>query len=447
MESDPFPGHSIRTLLFLASDATAWLPYAVVFVLLLLGSSLSSATEVAFFSLTPKELEALRKSSSKSDQRILHLLRHPRSLLAAILVANNIFNVSIVLVATMLLNDIQSVVGWEPWFRFLIEVLVVTSLILFFGEVTPKIFASHHPLTTARRLLFFTHLTSRILHPITWLLTRTTQFLEKPMNTDTEQVSLQDLRQVIDLTSDKESPEEEKDILKGIVNFGNISVRSILKSRVDVKYISIGMPFSEVIAYINECGYSRLPVVEQSLDQVKGILYVKDLLALLPMEGNPEWQSLIRPAYFVPESKKIDDLLDDFKAKRLHIAIVVDEYGGASGIVTLEDVLEEIFGDIKDEYDEEEELWSQLSPTEWRLDGSILLNDLVRITDLPESQFEAVRGDNDSLAGLILEINGTFPVTGQEIKINNLIFIIESVNPKRIHKIRMVILPDTEEDE
>lgn len=447
MESDPFPGYSIRTLLFLASDATAWLPYAVVFFLLLLGSSLSSATEVAFFSLTPKELEALRKSSSKSDQRILHLLRHPRSLLAAILVANNIFNVSIVLVATMLLNDIQSVVGWEPWFRFLIEVLVVTSLILFFGEVTPKIFASHHPLTTARRLLFFTHLTSRILHPITWLLTRTTQFLEKPMNTDTEQVSLQDLRQVIDLTSDKESPEEEKDILKGIVNFGNISVRSILKSRVDVKYISIGMPFSEVIAYINECGYSRLPVVEQSLDQVKGILYVKDLLALLPMEGNPEWQSLIRPAYFVPESKKIDDLLDDFKAKRLHIAIVVDEYGGASGIVTLEDVLEEIFGDIKDEYDEEEELWSQLSPTEWRLDGSVLLNDLVRIADLPESQFESIRGDNDSLAGLILEINGTFPTNGQEIKIDNLIFIIESVNTKRIHKIRMVILPDPEENE
>jgi gliding motility-associated protein GldE len=408
---------------------------------------MSSATEVAFFSLTPKELEVLRKSSSKSDQKILHLLRQPRSLLAAILVANNIFNVGIVLVATMLLNDIQSVVGWEPWFRFLIEVLAVTSLILFFGEVTPKIFASHHPLTTARRLLLFTHLTSRILHPITWLLTRTTQFLEKPMNNDTEQVSLQDLRQVIDLTSDKESPEEEKDILKGIVNFGNISVRSILKSRVDVKYISIGMSFSEVINYINECGYSRLPVVEQSLDQVKGILYVKDLLALLPMEGNPEWQSLIRPAYFVPESKKIDDLLDDFKAKRLHIAIVVDEYGGASGIVTLEDVLEEIFGDIKDEYDEEEELWSQLSPTEWRLDGSVLLNDLVRIADLPESQFESIRGDNDSLAGLILEINGTFPTNGQEIKIDNLIFIIESVNTKRIHKIRMVILPDPEENE
>lgn len=414
--------------------------------MMLISSAIMSATEVAFFSLSPAEIKDLSTSQRKEDIRIHKLVRDPGKLLASILIANNLFNVTTVILSTVIIGGLQQQFQWNQSSRFILEVFAVTFIILLFGEITPKIFASRKQLETARVFSGLVSLMCKVLYPISTVLTRSTRFISRPVSQETESLSRQDLRHAIDLTSDKESPEEEKDILKGIVNFSSIAVRNIFHARVDLKAVEIHTPFSELIDTINKYGYSRIPVYEENLDHIRGILYVKDLLALLNESGEHAWQSLIRPAYFVPESKKISDLLDEFKEKRLHIAIVVDEYGGTSGIVTLEDVLEEIFGEINDEFDTEAPDWTKVSDTEFVLEGKILLNDLIRIADLPEEIFDTLRGENDSLAGLILEINGTFPEAGFILEVEHLKFVIDTVTPRRIKKVRMFIQQDDEKE-
>jgi putative hemolysin len=411
--------------------------------MLIFCSALMSATEVAFFSLTPAEVAEVAKSDDEADKRVHALVMQPARLLAAILVANNLFNVSIVILSAVMIADLNQAFLWAPWQRFLIEVVSVTFIILFFGEITPKVYVSGNQMSSARKLSRITTFICFILYPLTYLLTRSTRFLEKPLNIESEQMSRKDIRHAIDLTSDDESPEEEKEILKGIVNFSGIPVRSVFQARVDVKAIDINTSFHDLLEAVNEFGYSRIPVYEDSLDQVQGILYVKDLLKMLDQDNLSRWQDLIRPAYFVPESKKIDVLLDEFKAKRLHIAVVVDEYGGTAGIVTLEDILEEIFGEINDEFDTEAPDWAKISDQEFVFEGRILLNELIRVADLPEEIFDAFRGDNDSLAGLILEMNGTFPELNAVIQAGTISFHIESVTPRRIKKVRMFILSDS----
>lgn len=408
-------------------------------------SALMSATEVAFFSLSAAELDEVSASRNPEDIRIHRLVREPGKLLAAILIANNFFNVAAVILSTLVLSNLQETYGWSNGVRFILEVGLITFIILLFGEITPKVFASRHQLQTARSLSRFISGLCWILYPFTTLLTRSTRFISNTPIQESEALSRRDLRHAIDLTSGKESPEEEKEILKGLVNFSSITVKNIYQARVDVKAIALDTTFPELIRSINEFGYSRLPVYEENLDKIKGILYAKDLLSLLNEPGNPSWHALIRPAYFIPEGKKINDLLEEFKTRRLHIAIVVDEYGGTSGIVTLEDVLEEIFGEINDEFDTEAPDWTRISENEFVFEGKILLNDLIRIADLPEEIFDGVRGESDSLAGLLLEMNGTFPKAGEILDVHNLRFKIENVTPSRIKRVRMTLIPDEAE--
>lgn len=440
------PGPSIESYPFTLNILSLYVPYLVGILLTLGFSALMSATEVAFFSLSHSELEDISTSKDSVDIRIHRLIREPGKLLAAILIANNFFNVASVILSTMVLANLQEHFLWSNGVRFVLEVGLITLIILLFGEITPKVFASRRQLETARSLSRFISFLCWILNPFTTLLTRSTRFISNTPIQESEALSRRDLRHAIDLTSDAESPEEEKEILKGLVNFSSITVKNIYQARVEVKAIQQNTPFPELLAAINEFGYSRLPVFEDNLDQINGILYVKDLLSLLNETGNPAWQHLIRPAYFVPESKKINDLLEEFKSRRLHIAIVVDEYGGTSGIVTLEDVLEEIFGEINDEFDTEAPDWTQVSETEFIFEGKILLNDLIRAADLPEESLDEFRGENDSLAGLILEMNGTFPIAGATFKANNLEFIVESITPSRIKRVRMKIKPEENED-
>lgn len=443
---DPGPSIFISLLIVPGFELVSGLiPYGIAIAILILCSALMSATEIAFFSLTPTEVAEITKSDDAADKRVYALIMQPSRLLAAILVANNLFNVSIVILSAIVITDLNEIFFWEPWQRFLLEVVVVTSTILFFGEITPKVYASSNQIASARKLSHITAFICYVLYPVTYLLTRTTRFLEKPLNIETEQMSRKDIRHAIDLTSDDESPEEEKEILKGIVNFSGIPVRSVFQARVDVKAIEINTSFQDLLLAVNDFGYSRIPIFEDSLDSVKGILYVKDLLKILDLDMQSQWQDLIRPAYFVPESKKIDVLLDEFKAKRLHIAVVVDEYGGTSGIVTLEDILEEIFGEINDEFDTEAPDWSKISDNEYVFEGRILLNELIRVADLPEEIFDAFRGENDSLAGLILEMNGTFPEIDAVIPAGSISFHIESVTPRRIKKVRMFIQSELSE--
>jgi putative hemolysin len=440
------PGPSIETFPLTLNILYGYVPYLLGILLTLGFSALMSATEVAFFSLSHSEIEDISTSKDPVSIRIHRLIREPGKLLAAILIANNFFNVASVILSTLVLANLQEQYQWSNGVRFLLEVGLITFIILLFGEITPKVFASRRQLETVRSLSGFISLLCWILNPFTTLLTRSTRFISNTPIQESDALSRRDLRHAIDLTSDEESPEEEKEILKGLVNFSSITVKNIYQARVEVKAIEQDTHFPELIQAINEFGYSRLPVFEDNLDKIKGILYVKDLLSLLNETGTPAWQHLIRPAYFVPESKKINDLLEEFKSRRLHIAIVVDEYGGTSGIVTLEDVLEEIFGEINDEFDTEAPDWTQISENEFEFEGKILLNDLIRAADLPEESLDEYRGESDSLAGLILEINGTFPKAGESIRADHLEFIIESITPSRIKRVRMIIHPTEHED-
>ncbi|MCB9234366.1 MAG: gliding motility-associated protein GldE [Bacteroidia bacterium] len=418
----------------------------VVILVLLILSALMSGSEVAYFSLSKSEIEDFREK----DKNVWDLLQKPRRLLATILITNNLVNVALIILSSFTLKAAADFFAWtQPgWPTFLLsftEVVVITFLLLFFGEITPKIFATQQRIRLVKMLASPLKVLRLVFSPMSWVLINSTRFIDKRIPVNHESTSFEDIKHAIDLTSEEDSPDEEKEILKGIVDFANKPVRSIMRSRVDVSAIDIETPFAEVIEIINEYGYSRIPIYAETLDQVKGILYIKDLLPLLKeTETNPEWQKLIRQAYFVPETKKIDDLLDEFKQKRLHIAIVVDEFGGTAGIVTLEDIIEEIFGEINDEFDLDELVYSRISENIFVFEGKTHLTDLVKITGLPDHVFEEARGENDSLAGLILEIHGRIPEKGETIEFEKYLFTIESVSKNRIKRVKFTILQEEE---
>ena len=379
------------------------------------------------------------------------MLKRPRELLATILIFNNLVNVGIILLSTFTLSEMSTLYGWNEGSAGILlkitEVGLITFLLLFFGEITPKVYASQRRLQIVRLMALTMNVLRILFYPLSFLLINSTSFLDKRLRIESDAASFEDIKHAIDLTSEDESPGSEKEILKGIVEFSNISVKAIMRARVDVIAIEQNTSFDEVVELINEYGYSRIPVYDESLDSIKGILYVKDLLRRLKdKQENPQWLDLIRQAYFVPESKKIDDLLEEFKTKRLHIAIVVDEYGGTAGIVTLEDIIEEIFGEINDEFDPEEMYFSKLSDTAFVFDGKVPLHDLVKITDLPDPIFDEAKGDADSLAGLVLEIHGKIPLKGDVIEFENFRFHIESVTKSRIKRIKFEILEASTED-
>jgi putative hemolysin len=406
----------------------------IVILILLMGSALMSATEVAFFSLKPEDIKTFKTKKDKKSKAILKLYENPEKLLSTILVANNTINIAIVLLAAFLSSKIFDFSS-EPVLGFIINVVVITFLLLFFGEVMPKVYASRNHVTITSLMAFPISGLAKIFKPITNLLIFSSKFVRKRTGTRHTNISMDDLSDALELTS--ENFNEDEKILKGIVNFGNINVNAIMCSRTDVTAVDIKSGFDKIISVIIDSGFSRIPVYSNSFDNVKGILYAKDVL---PYTNNPQgfkWQSLLRPPYFVPETKKINDLLKEFQTKKMHMAIVIDEYGGTSGIITLEDILEEIVGEITNEGDEESSLFRKVDDKTFIFQAKILLNDFCKVMDIEEDSLEDVRGESETLAGLILELTGEIPKKDQVIKFRNFVFKIESVDKRRIKEIRV----------
>jgi putative hemolysin len=435
------PGNLLKNSMFL-SDISINTPDIetiiglFVLIILLFGSAFMSGSEVAFFSLSPADLNKLKASKNKRSGAVLKLYNMPEKLLSTILVANNSINIAIVILSSFISSrtfDFSS----TPVLGFIIQVVVITFLILFFGEIMPKVYATQNALSVALSMALPFILLEKIFKPITSVLILSSSFVKKRTNPGKNNLSMGDLSDALELTAD-DYHEDEK-ILKGIVKFGNINVSAIMCSRVDVTAIDISDGFSKIKKQIIESEFSRIPVYSGSFDNVKGILFAKDIL---PYTNNPDsfkWQALIRPPYFVPETKKINDLLKEFQIKKIHMAVVIDEYGGTSGIVTLEDILEEIVGEIGDEGDDDPVLYRLIDDNTYLFDGKVLLNDFYRIYDLEDDYFEEVRGESETLAGLILELTGEIPQNGREIKEGGFTFRIESADKRRIREIRVTL--------
>jgi putative hemolysin len=406
----------------------------VILLILLIGSALMSASEVAYFSFRPEDIENFKTNKNKQSQTAIKLYNNPEKLLSTVLVANNTINIAIVLLAAYLssrLFDFRS----EPIIGFIINAVVITFLLLFFGEIMPKVFASRNHVMVALSMAYPLKALEKIFHPVTFLLIFSSSFVKKRTGTRRSNISMNDLSDALKLTSDDFNEDER--ILKGIVNFGNINVSAIMCSRIDVSAIDIRYGFDKIVPEIISSGFSRIPVYSGSFDDVKGILYAKDVLPYTNNPANFKWQALLRPPYFVPETKKINDLLKEFQTKKIHMAVVIDEYGGTSGIITLEDILEEIVGEITDENDEDPLMYRKLDENNYTFEGKILLNDFCKILNIEEDIFEDVRGESETLAGLILELTGVIPEIDQTIKYREFVFRINSADRRRIKEIHV----------
>jgi gliding motility-associated protein GldE len=436
---DPDPEH---LLLLLSSIDILTGINAVVLIILLVSSALISGTEVAFFSLSQTDLNILL-TESKEENIIVKLLDRPRKLLATILITNNFINILIVLLFASLAETVFGDFDYSldlHYFiipiRFLIEIILVTFLILLFGEVLPKVYASRNALQFSRRMSKFIHVINVILTPFTLPLISLTKYIEKKLGSKNSNFSVETLSQALELTSEGATTKDEQKILEGIVNFGNTETVQIMKPRIDIFAISDDEPYEVVLAKILEHGYSRNPVYKENTDNIIGVLYAKDLLAHLNKKTF-KWQSLVREAFFVPENKKLDDLLDDFRARKNHLAIVVDEYGGTSGLVTLEDVIEEIVGDINDEFDDDDLQYSKIDENNYIFEGKTTIKDFCKVLDdEDEDIFEVENGESETLAGFILEISGKFPRKGEKINFKNYTFTIEALDKKRIKQVK-----------
>ncbi len=404
----------------------------VIVFLLLLSSALISGSEVAFFSLNAADKEKLRKKG-KTNKRVLKNLENPEKLLATILSSNNFVNIGIIILSAHITNNLFTIENSQV-LEFGLQVVLITFLLLLFGEIIPKVYATHFALGFAKFMAFPIQTLEKIFRPINSLLIYSTSFVNRRLQKHRKKISMHEISQALELTSDKELS-EEKDILEGIVKFGNKSVDEIMKPRVDVIALDIKTNFSQVLRLINNSGYSRIPVYINSFDTVSGILYIKDILPHAHKGNSFKWQTLTRAPFYVPETKKISALLEEFQKSKVHLAIVVDEYGGTSGIVTLEDILEEIVGDITDEFDDEENFFSKISDNKFMFDGKVLLGDFYRIMDCNDDVFDEVKGDADTLAGLILELKGEIPLLHEKINCKEFNFTIEEVDNRRIKQI------------
>ena len=402
---------------------------------LIICSALISGSEVAFFSIDPKKWN--KKEEKISYKLIGKLLEKPNKLLATILIANNFVNVGIIILSTYITS---SVFDFEsaPILKFVIQVVAVTFLLLMLGELIPKVFANQNPLKFARIMARPLIFLNKLFYPLSSVLVHSTSFIEKRFNSKGYNISVNDLSNVLDIAGENDTNIEEKRILRSIVEFGNIQVKEIMKSRVDVTAFSINTSFDEVKKEIIKSGYSRTPVYSESFDKIKGILYIKDLLPHLDTTDF-EWKTILRSPFFVPEGKMIDDLMREFQQKKIHLAIVVDEYGGTSGIVTLEDIIEEIVGDINDEFDDDGVKFSKLDSQNYIFEGKTSINDALKILNLEFDYFDEIKGESDSLAGLILEMKGNIPDVGEVLKFNHLTFKIESVDKRRIKRVKITI--------
>jgi putative hemolysin len=413
------------------------LPYLGVLVLLLICSGLFSSSEVAFFSLNPSQLALINnKDAGRPYQLIRQLLGNPKKLLATLLISNSMVNIGIVLLSNQIVKMIFDF-SHNPTMGIIIQVVVVTFMIVLLGEVMPKVYATKKTLGMAYFMSFPIFLIDKILSPVTYLLVVSTGLIERRLKKKGYELSMVELTHAIDISSDINTPADEKKILKGIVKSGNIDVRQIMKPRMDVVAIDVETKFTSLLAKINEVGYSRLPVYETTLDKVVGVIYIKDLIRHLDDGDEFKWSELMRPPFFVPDSKKINDLLQEFQQKKNHIAIVIDEYGGTMGIVTLEDVLEEIVGELVDEFDDDEPLYSKLDEENYVFEGKTLLNDICRVMNIDRAMFDIIPGETATLAGTILELAGKIPDKNEEIKFKDIKFTIESADKRRIKRVEV----------
>lgn len=410
--------------------------WLTVLILLLICSALISGSEVAYFSLSASDVDKLKREKSKKTNRILKLIDMPERLLGSILISNNFVNVGIVIISNYIINRIVDL-SEARVIGFVLQVVIITFLLLLFGEILPKIYATQFAIKFARSMAMPLTILDKIFKPISLVLISSTSIIQKKFSRLKEDISMDDLSEALNLPSTEIT--EDKEILKGIVRFGNIDAKEIMKARMDIFAINIDTKFTRILPEIISSGYSRIPVYIESLDNIKGMLYIKDLLPHMHKPNTFRWQSLIRPPYFVPETKKIDDLLEEFQTKKIHMAIVLDEYGGTYGLITLEDILEEIVGEITDEYDEEEATFKKLDENVFLFEGKTQLNDFYKITGSGINVFDKVKGEADTLAGLILEIKGEIPTKDDIIKYRNFVFNITSVDNRRIKEVEVRI--------
>jgi putative hemolysin len=419
----------------------ATLTAILILIILLSASALLSASEVAYFSLGPAEINKIKTIRNKKAEKVLRLYSKPERLLSTILVGNNLVNVAVIIISAFISRNLFHFSD-SKLLEFLIQVIIITFLILLFGEIMPKVYATKNRIKVALFMAFPLAFLDKLFKPVTAVLVLSSSFVRKRTVPRPANLSMNDLSDALELTTEELT--EEGKILKGIVKFGNINVNAIMCPRLDVTKIDIQSGFTAIIRVINDSGFSRIPVYSGTFDNVTGILYAKDVL---PYSGNPDsfkWQSLLRPPYFVPETKKINELLKEFQQRKIHMAIVIDEYGGVSGIVTLEDILEEIVGEISDESDDDKPLYRQLDKNTYIFEGKILLNDFCRILGIEGDPFEETRGESETLAGLILELTGEIPVKNQEVQLGSFRFIVESSDKRRIKEIKLII-KDTDE--
>ena len=414
-----------------------WVQLTLV-LFLLISSALISGAEVAFFSLQIKSLEDTEDAElTQSIKRVISLLKKPKRLLATILVANNFINIAIVLLFASLSKTIFKSIENQLIVLF-IEIGIITTIILIFGEILPKIYANRNALAFSKRMApIIRFLDKFLLFWVTYPMSQTTIFLERRLGDKKNQLSVDQLSQALELTGEDETTSDEQRILEGIVNFGSTDTREVMCPRIDMFALSDELTLEEIIPLILDQGFSRIPVFNEKKDNIKGILYIKDLLPNLKTP-NYEWQTLLKPPIYVPENKKLDDLLKEFQQKKNHLAIVVDEYGGTSGLITLEDIMEEIVGDISDEFDEQDLSYSKLDENTFIFEAKISLKDFFRIIKLEETEiFETIKGDAETLAGLLLEITKKFPKRGQKIKFEGYQFIIEEIGKFRIKQVKV----------
>jgi len=407
----------------------------IILLILLTLSALVSGSEVAFFSLSPSDKELLKDKKTRSSELILNLLQKPEKLLATILVANNFINVGIVILSAYITGQLFDF-GQSETLGFLVKVILITFLILLAGEIIPKVYANEYARKVSALMAIPLFLLGKVLWPISYLLINSTNIVKKRVQKK-ENISMDELSHALDLTTGTNT--EDKKILKGIVEFGNIDVSEIIRSRVDVVSVDISFPFRKMLKIVIDSGYSRIPIFNETFDDIKGVLYIKDLLPHLKKGDTFNWQTLIRPPYFVPETKKINDLLKEFQTNKIHMAIVIDEYGGSSGIVTLEDILEEIVGEITDEFDDEEKTYTKLNDRTYIFEGKTLLNDLYKILNVEPETFDDIKGEADTIAGMILEIRGEIPKVDDKIEYKNFTFVITEVSNRRIKKIKVIL--------
>lgn len=430
---DPEPSFFLDHII---SDANLIIGFVSIFFLLFL-SAIVSGAEVSFFSLSQKDLEDTMQSNSRKGRLIAGLLDKPKKLLATLLIISNLANIGVVILFSYVGRDIFSGVN-SPMIRIILEIILVTFFILLFGEVLPKVYASRNNRKFAERFAYPVSLLNTLFSPVSIPMRNVTLYLHRKFGKQKNNFSVDQLSQALELTDSEGTSTEEQKILEGIVSFGNTDTKQVMSPRIDIFALEISEPFSAICPKIIEKGFSRIPVYRDNIDQIEGVLFVKDLLPHIDKKEF-DWTTLIREAFFVPENKKLDNLLKDFQSMKSHLAIVVDEYGGTSGLVSLEDVIEEIVGDISDEFDDEHLNFSQIDDKNYLFEGKINLKDFYRIVNVDEDVFEAHKGEAETLAGFILEILGNFPKKDQKIAFENCVFTIETVDKKRVKQIKVTI--------